>query len=135
MNKAKLISLLLFLLLSLTNVYSRDNDGEKEVIKKLLNKAVADFGEADYDKALESSKLALVKSFAINDDLLIAQSYNTIGAIFNECSETVKAIEFYNKALVYAKKLNNDKRLFKPINLQNHWGCHRSTKKYRSRTS
>ena len=109
MNKIKLNSLLLFLLLTLTNVYSHDNNAEKEVIKKHLNQAVVDFSDANYDKALEFSKLALVKAFAINDDLLIAQSYNTIGAIFNECSETAKAIEFYNKALVYAKKLNNDK--------------------------
>jgi len=109
MNKTKLLSLLLFLLLSLTTIYSQDNKAEKEVIEKHLNQAVVDFSEANYDKALESSKLALVKSFAINDDLLISQSYNTIGAIFNECSETAKAIEFYNKALVYAKKMNNDK--------------------------
>ncbi|MFN3969571.1 response regulator [Flavobacterium sp.] len=109
MNKIKHYSLLLFLLLTLTTVYSQENVAEKEVIKKHLNQAVVDFSDANYDKALESSKQALVKAFAINDDLLIAQSYNTIGAIFNECSETAKAIEFYNKALVYAKKLNNDK--------------------------
>jgi signal transduction histidine kinase/CheY-like chemotaxis protein len=109
MNKTKLLSLLLFLLLSLTTLYSQENKMEKEVIKKLLNQAVVDFSDAEYDEALEFSKQALVKAFAIDDDLLIAQSYNTIGAIFNECSESAKAIEFYNKALVYAKKLNNDK--------------------------
>jgi signal transduction histidine kinase/ActR/RegA family two-component response regulator len=109
MNKIKLNSLLLFLLFFCSTVYSRENNEEKEVIKKHLNQAVVDFSVANYDKALESSKQALVKAFVINDDLLIAQSYNTIGAIFNECSETVKAIEFYNKALGYAKKLNNDK--------------------------
>jgi tetratricopeptide (TPR) repeat protein len=109
MNKIKLNSLLLFLLFFCSTVYSQENNEEKEVIKKHLNQAVVDFSDANYDKALESSKQALVKAFAINDDLLIAKSYNTIGAIFNECSETAKAIEFYNKALFYAKKLNNDK--------------------------
>ncbi|MFN3753877.1 response regulator [Flavobacterium sp.] len=109
MNKIKLSSLLLFLLLTLNTIYSQENVAQKEVIKKHLNQAVVEFSDAHYDKALESSKQALVKSFAINDDLLISQSYNTIGAIFNECSESAKAIEFYNKALVYAKKLNNDK--------------------------
>ncbi|WP_284652621.1 response regulator [Flavobacterium terrisoli] len=92
-------------------VYSQENKTEKAVIKKLLDQAVVDFGDAEYDKALESSKQALVKSFAINNDLLIAQSYNIIGAIFNECSDSAKAIEFYNKALIYAKKLKNDKML------------------------
>ncbi|MEO0046982.1 MAG: Sensor histidine kinase RcsC [Bacteroidota bacterium] len=109
MNKIKRLSLLLFLLFSISSVYPQNNDSEKVVIKELISQAVDDFSHANYEKALESSKQALVKSFAINDDLLIAQSYNTIGAIFNECAETDKAIEFYNKALFYAKKLNNDK--------------------------
>lgn len=51
----------------------------------------------------------MIRSFAIDDHLLIAQSYNTIGAIFNECSESGKAIEFYNKALAYNEKVGNDK--------------------------
>jgi signal transduction histidine kinase/YesN/AraC family two-component response regulator len=109
MNKYKTISLLLWLLFSFVSIHAQELETEKTAVEKLLNLAVVDFGEAKYDRALEYSKQALVKSFTINDDLLIAQSYNTIGAIFNECSETAKAIEFYDKALVYTKKVNNDK--------------------------
>lgn len=108
MNKVKLISLLLFLLLSTVSVFSQENKEEKKAIEKLINQAVVDFQEAEFDKALEFSKQALVRAFAIQDDLLIAHSYNIIGTIYYECSEAVKAIEFYDKALMYAKKLNND---------------------------
>lgn len=109
MNKNKLISLIVLLFFSIGAIYAQDNTKEKAAIKKLLNLAGADFGEAKYDSALDYSKRALVRSFAIDDHLLIAQSYNTIGAIFNEYSETGKAIEFYNKALDYNEKVGNDK--------------------------
>ncbi|WP_333875827.1 response regulator [Flavobacterium sp.] len=109
MNKEKLLSLLLVLLCSFFSVQAQDKKAAKAQIKKLIDSAVVDFSESEYDKALEYSKKALVQSFAIDDHLLIAQSYNTIGVIFNECSESAKAIEFYNKALVYTKKVNNDK--------------------------
>ncbi|MDN3677583.1 response regulator [Flavobacterium paronense] len=109
MIKAKSISLLVFLFFCYANTVAQDYKKEKAEIDKLLNQAVTDFNEAKYDIALESSKQALISSFAINDDLYIAQSYNTLGVIYNECSDTKKAIEFYNKALTYAKSTNNDK--------------------------
>jgi signal transduction histidine kinase/CheY-like chemotaxis protein len=87
---------------------AQENTKEKEVIEKLINDAVVDYMDSDYGKALQTSKQALMKSFAINDNLLIAQSYNTIGVIFNECSDSKKAIEFYEKALSYAQKENSD---------------------------
>ena len=108
MIKTKLFSLLIFLLFCFANASAQDHKAEIAKIEILINQAVADFNDAQYDKALESSKQALIASFAINDDLYIAQSYNTIGVIYNECSDTKKAIEFYNKALSYAKKANND---------------------------
>ncbi|MGL2967091.1 response regulator [Flavobacterium sp. XGLA_31] len=88
---------------------AQNHKAEKAVIENLLNRAVAEFNDAEYDDALEFSKHALVNSFEINDDSYIAQSYNTIGGIYNECSESEKAIEFYNKALSYAKKVKKDK--------------------------
>lgn len=92
-----------------TNAFAQNYKAEYDEIERLLNKAVADFNNAKYDKALESSKQALINSFAINDDSYIAQSYNTIGVIYNECSDSKKAIGFYEKALSYAKKANKDK--------------------------
>lgn len=109
MNKTKLFSLLIIFFFCTTLVHSQENKKEKTEIEELLNQAVHDFNDAKYDKALESSKQALINSFAIDDNSYIAQSYNTIGVVYNECSDTKKAIEFYEKALNYAKKTNKDK--------------------------
>ncbi|WP_439553785.1 response regulator [Flavobacterium macrobrachii] len=98
----------LFLICFQSSFAQEDFKAEKKEIKKYLNKAVVEFSNANYDKALELSKFALVTSFAINDNSLIAQSYNTIGVIYDECSETKKAIEFYQKAIRYAAPVKND---------------------------
>ena len=90
---------------------AQDYNKEKTEIKRLLDQAFSDFNNVQYDKALESSKQALINSFGINDDSYIAQSYNTLGVIYNECSDSKKAIEFYFKALSYAKKTNKVKLL------------------------
>ena len=111
MIKVKYIRLLLFFLFSYTNLVAQDYNKEKTEIKRLLDQAFSDFNNAQYDKALESSKQALINSFGINDDSYIAQSYNTLGVIYNECSDSKKAIEFYLKALSYAKKTNKVKLL------------------------
>lgn len=109
MNKVKSISLLFLLFFCFTNLVAQNNKKDIAEIERLLNQAVSDFNDAKYDKALESSKQALINSFDIDDNLYIAQSYNTLGVIYNECSDTNKAIEFYNKALSYANAVNNDK--------------------------
>ncbi|MDI1316019.1 response regulator [Flavobacterium sp.] len=109
MNRTNFFSLFLLLFFCVSNAFSQDYKKEKTEIEALLNQAVADFNDAKFDKALESSKQALINSFAINDNSFIAQSYNTIGVIYNECSDTKKAIEFYEKALKYAKKADKDK--------------------------
>lgn len=109
MIRTKYYSLLFFLFLCLSKVSAQGHKVENIVIEKLLTKSIAEFNEAKYDKALEFSKQALVKSYQINDNSYIAQSYNTLGCIYNECAEVDKAIEFYNKALSYAHKVHNDK--------------------------
>ena len=109
MIKTKFFSLLIVLLFCFTNAVSQDYKAEKAEIERLINQTVSEFNASQYDKALESSKQALINSFAINDNSYIAQSYNTIGVIYNECSDAEKAIGFYEKALTYAKKANKDK--------------------------
>lgn len=109
MTKTKLFSLFIVVLFCFTNALAQEYKAEKDEIERLLNQTVAEFNDAQYDKALESSKQALINSFAINDDSYTAQSYNTIGVIYNECSDAKKAIGFYEKALSYAKKANKDK--------------------------
>lgn len=109
MNNFKIIFFLVFLLQSFYTTFAQsDFKNEKNQIKKDIQKSVIEFNNTDYTKALEYSKYALINSFAINDNLLIAQSYNTIGVIYDECQETQKAIEFYHKALRYASEVKND---------------------------
>ena len=57
---------------------------------------------------LVTSRLALHYAINAKDDYLIAISYNTIAANFDELSEFDKAIFFYKKGLSHANKTNND---------------------------
>jgi signal transduction histidine kinase/ActR/RegA family two-component response regulator len=109
MSQIKFFSLLFVFFFCFVTVFAQEFKTEKKEIERLLNQTVADFNDAKYDKALESSKQALINSFAINDPSFIAQSYNTIGVIYNECADAKRAIGFYEKALFYAKKANKDK--------------------------
>ena len=98
-----------FFIFCYTSISAQEAKEDIAEIKKLINLAVLEYNSSNYDKALDYSKQALVISFECNDNLYIAQSYNTIGVIFNECSDSNNAIQFYEKALFYAKKVNNDK--------------------------
>lgn len=109
MRITTIFSFLLIYFFCFTASYSQNYEKEKTEVEKLLSQAGTVFGEAHYDKALELSKQALIISFAINDPSLIAQSYNTIGVIYNECSDAKRAIGFYEKALFYTQKTNKDK--------------------------
>lgn len=111
MIKVKSISLFLFFLFSSSYLVAQNYNKEKTEIKRLLDQASSDYNNAHYEKALEFSKQALIISFGINDDLYIAQSYNTLGVIYDECSYSQKAIEFYFKALSHAQKTNKVKLL------------------------
>jgi signal transduction histidine kinase/tetratricopeptide (TPR) repeat protein/ActR/RegA family two-component response regulator len=108
MRKNKLSITFLIFFFCIIQVFSQGLTAKKAEIEKLLIKARSEFNSSQYDKSLESSKQALVLSFKINDNSFIAQSYNTLGGIYNECSEFDKAIEFYNKALLYAHKVNDN---------------------------
>ncbi len=90
------------------NLGYSQNAIEKKSIENQINKAGKCFTNGEYDKALNLSKSALVRSFKINDDHLIAQSYNAIGVIYDEFSQAKNAIAFYNKALSYASRIEND---------------------------
>ena len=109
MNSINKFLLAIIFIFSFNSFFAQINDVEEKVlIKKFLRNAVDEFNDAHYDKALSASKEALIKSYAINDNSYIAQSYNTIGAIYGECSDTKRAIEYYEKALKFALVVKND---------------------------
>ena len=74
------------------------------------------FREQDFEKSLLLSREVLKQALLMNDSVLIAASYNTIGSNYNEFSEFDKSIEYYKKALFYANKTTNDSLRFKANN-------------------
>jgi signal transduction histidine kinase len=112
MTSQKLYNYIVFVLFFCVSTFAQHNakkvNAQKLAIKGFLNKTVKEFNKTSYDKALAFSKNALVQSFEINDDSYIAQSYNTIGVIYDECGESKRAIEFYEKALRFTRRINND---------------------------
>ncbi|MBC7748173.1 MAG: hypothetical protein H7Z76_06295 [Methylotenera sp.] len=77
-------------------------------ITKLTNQASSYLKEANFEKSLKISKLALQKSIIANDFFATTISYSTIAANYAEIAEFDKAIFFYNKAMLYATKSTND---------------------------
>lgn len=80
----------------------------KKEITKLTEEASKYLKEANFEKSLDISKLALRSSINANDLYLAAISYITIAANYAEMAEFDKAIFFYDKSLSYADKTNND---------------------------
>lgn len=81
---------------------------ERKSIEEQINKAGNYFNQGDYARALEMSKVALKRSYKINDDYCLAHAYNAIGVVYDEFSEAKYALSFYNKALEHALKIEND---------------------------
>ena len=102
----KLLTLLLALLISAFSI--AQEEAVTKTSEHYLNEAANTFNKQDYVKALRASKMALSISFSENDEYHLALSYNSIGVIYNEFSQTERAIGCYRKGLEYANKVNND---------------------------
>ena len=87
--------------------FAQSVEEEKKNIENLINKASEFFQKCDYENSLKCSQKALLKSFKINDDYLMAHSYNSIGAVYNEFSNSKRAIGFYQKALSHANNIDD----------------------------
>ena len=88
--------------------FSQPMASEKKSIENQINQASISFSNAEYERAIDLSKKALVRAFKIDDDRLIAHAYNAIGVIYDEFSESKRAVEFYQKALSYAEKTDDN---------------------------
>ena len=60
------------------------------------------------EKSTYLAELTLNDAFLWKDNVLIAKSYNMIGLNFEDHYDYKKAIQFYNKALSFANKTQND---------------------------
>lgn len=108
MHKNRITLLLVILLLCLSNnFYSQTKPISKKEILKLSDEAVKLMREAQYERSLTLSRLTLNYAITAKDPYLIAKSYNTIAANFDELTEPDKALFYYNKGLIYAEKTNN----------------------------
>ena len=98
--------ILLLLLLSLQIAFSQVRS--KKEIEKTLVEAGDAFFNLDVSKSLKLAKIALNDSHTLNDNVLMAKSYNIIGLNFEEFYDVNKGLNFYNKALFHAKLTQND---------------------------
>lgn len=108
MHKNRIILLLVILLLCLSNkFYSQTKPISKKEILKLSDDAVKLMREGHHEKSLTLSRITLNYALTAKDANLIAKSYNTIAANFDELTEPDKALFYYNKGLIYAEKTTN----------------------------
>jgi signal transduction histidine kinase len=104
---------LLIIILFSWSVYGNDLDiintnlSRKEILK-LAKEASNLLHESNFEKSFVTSRIVLQYALANEDNYLIAKSYNTIGANYEQLSEYDKAILFYKKGLVFAEKAKND---------------------------
>jgi signal transduction histidine kinase len=66
------------------------------------------FNKLENQKSLNKAKNALHFAVKLDDDELIAKSYNIIGLNFDEYLDSDKAIEYYQKGINYANLTDND---------------------------
>ncbi|MBG6185711.1 tetratricopeptide repeat-containing sensor histidine kinase [Flavobacterium sp. CAN_S2] len=109
MSYRQIVIVLLVLLSCSTNtVFAHKKKPTKKEVTTLSNEAILLMKEGNYEKSLIKSRLALSQAIRLKDNNLIAGSYNTIAANFDQLSEFDKAFYYYHKGLTYANKTNND---------------------------
>ena len=105
-----IICFLFLIYFSQTSVAQNKTPSLKETIK-LLNDAQKDWTNGDYENSLLKSRVSLEQAIKNKDNPLIANSYLIIASNFDELTEPIKALHYYNLGLYYANKTNNPLRL------------------------
>ena len=100
--------LLLFLLSTVYFGFPQSETTSVKVINEIIAKSGAHLTKLECDKSLALAKTALEKAIGINNNELIARSYNIIGLNLDEYYDFKKAIFFFNKGLEYANKTESD---------------------------
>ncbi|WP_281635653.1 tetratricopeptide repeat-containing sensor histidine kinase [Flavobacterium marginilacus] len=79
----------------------------KTEITSLLKDAKQDRINGNYEESLLKSRVALEQSIKIKNNVLTANSYLIIASNFDELTEPLKALHYYNLGLFYVNKTNN----------------------------
>lgn len=98
----------LLILLIFQGVHAQSEKASRTSILDLLSKSGGYLNKLESGNSLLFAKKALNQAYEIEDNQLIARSYNLIGLNFEEFSDYKKAIGFYNNGLKYAYKTSND---------------------------
>ncbi|KGO81826.1 signal transduction histidine kinase [Flavobacterium cauense R2A-7] len=99
---------LLFFVLIFQCVQAQSESVSRRTILDLLSKSGEHLNKLECNKSLDYAKKALNEAYEIEDNQLIARSYNLIGLNFEEFSDYKKAAGFYNNGIKYANKTTND---------------------------
>ncbi|MEO8253169.1 MAG: ATP-binding protein [Flavobacterium sp.] len=106
---------MLLFLYSSTPIFAQTKASLSQQTKTATDSAIRLMRSENYEKSLLLSRQNLSNAIALKDNNLIAISYNTIAANFDQLSEYQKALFYYKKGLNYANKTNN--------NLLKNWIC------------
>jgi signal transduction histidine kinase/CheY-like chemotaxis protein len=74
----------------------------------MLSESGDHFNKLEIKKSLDKAKTALGLAIELNDDVLIARSYNIIGLNFDEYLDATKAIDYFEKGIKHALLTEND---------------------------
>ncbi|MFA9188454.1 response regulator [Flavobacterium magnesitis] len=102
---------IIFLLLTLplfSQPKIKNNPISSKEIAVLTEQTSEYLDEYKYELSLAKARVALHLAFKVNNDLLVAKNYNIIAGNYEELNEFKRAIFYYNKALVYATKADNN---------------------------
>ena len=88
-------------------MFSQTKSSIKKKTTILAQEATRLMRAEKYGESLILSRQALDKAIIIKDDNLIAISYNTIAANFDQLAEFEKALFYYKKGIIYANRTNN----------------------------
>lgn len=102
------IILLLFFFFASTTFAQKNEKVARQEIYALICEADGLLNDLKFSESLEVSKKALNMAYHYNQNDYIAMAYNTIAGCHEDLSEIDKALNYYEKALVFANKSKND---------------------------
>lgn len=108
MPQSRIISFIFFLLLCSNLTYSQEKEAIREEIYDLICEADSMLIGLKFMESLQVSKKALNLAYKNKQYDYVAMSYNTIAGCHEELLNTDLALNYYNKALFYSQKTDND---------------------------
>jgi signal transduction histidine kinase/CheY-like chemotaxis protein len=102
------ILLFVFLLYTFQVGFSQNEKSTREDILDLLTESDSLLLQSKYKESITLSYKALNQSLELDDNDLIAISYNSVAGNYEEILEDNKALALYEKAIDYAEKAKND---------------------------